>query len=289
MSMKASQNDIARILAARGIIRRRDHPHLARALDGHVRSGSLTAVLPGVYSHPNRSGTFETRVQALMYAYPDAVLVEHAAAKVSFWPGIRSTEVACALRTGVVPRRGFTFQQRQIPAALIVEQDGIRFTAPALTALDLVEFVGGDAIDNALRQRATTLPRLRAAMEATKSRRGNAARWTMLLDSRDEPWSNGERRFHRMLRIARITGWQPNFPLKVAGSLYWLDVAFPELRLCIEVDGQVHRYDEATFEGDRWRQNALVLDGWRVIRFTMRMIEDHPDVVLSTIRAAMEG
>jgi very-short-patch-repair endonuclease len=197
--------------------------------------------------------------------------------------------VACAVPTKVSPQRGFAFRRRLVPPDLVVDRGGIRYTEPALTALDLVEFTGGDAIDDALRKGATTLPRLRAALDATRSRRGNAARWAMLLDSRDEPWSNGERRFHRMLRAAGITGWRPNFALLVAGSVYRLDVAFPALRLCIEVDGQVHRYDEATFEGDRWRQNALVLDGWRVIRFTMRMIEDHPEAVLATIRAALDG
>jgi len=289
MGMKAFRYEIDQLINRDGLILRRDRPHLVGPLDRLVRAGTLTAVLPGVYVPPERASDFFTRVTAVMHARPDAVLIEHAAAKASFWPAIRSARVACAVPTKVFPQPGFDFRRRRVPPELIAERDGIRFTSPALTALDLVEFVGGDAIDNALRTGSTTLPLLRAALEATKSRRGNAARWTMLLDSRDEPWSNGERKFHRMLRDAGLTGWAPNFPLVVAGSRYWLDVAFPDLRLAIEVDGQVHRDDEATFEGDRWRQNALVVDGWRVIRFTMRMIEDHPDAVLATIRAALIG
>jgi len=38
---------------------------------------------------------------------------------------------------------------------------------------------------------------------------------------------------------------------------------------------------------DRYRQNALVLAGWRVLRFTYRMLVDEPDYVIATILAAL--
>ena len=38
------------------------------------------------------------------------------------------------------------------------------------------------------------------------------------------------------------------------------------------------------FESDRWRQNALVADGWRVLRFTWDMLHDHPEVVVAAVR-----
>jgi hypothetical protein len=36
-----------------------------------------------------------------------------------------------------------------------------------------------------------------------------------------------------------------------------------------------------------WRQNALVADGWRVLRFTWRMLKEHPEVVVAAIRQAL--
>jgi hypothetical protein len=42
------------------------------------------------------------------------------------------------------------------------------------------------------------------------------------------------------------------------GCLYYIDIAFPHLKLAIEIDGRLHEEDEDLFESDRWRQNALV-------------------------------
>ena len=52
----------------------------------------------------------------------------------------------------------------------------------------------------------------------------------------------------------------------------YLDVGFRRRRLAVEIDGREFHSDRKLFETDRWRQNALVLDGWRVLRFTWRMI-----------------
>ena len=49
----------------------------------------------------------------------------------------------------------------------------------------------------------------------------------------------------------------------------------------------MHETDEDLFESDRWRQNALVLEGWMVLRFTWTMITQDPDYVIETTRAAL--
>lgn len=109
----------------------------------------------------------------------------------------------------------------------------------------------------------------------------------MLIDSRNEPWSAAERLAHRILRGARITGWKPNFPVFLGGCLCYIDIAFPHLKLAIEIDGRLHEEDEDLFESDRWRQNALVADGWLVLRFTWRMLKEHPEVVAAILHALL--
>jgi very-short-patch-repair endonuclease len=73
----------------------------------------------------------------------------------------------------------------------------------------------------------------------------------------------------------------------IQGNLFFLDVGFKRLKLAIEIDGRIHERDRRIFESDRWRQNALVLAGWRVLRFTVQMLEDNPDLVLATIWEAL--
>ena len=60
------------------------------------------------------------------------------------------------------------------------------------------------------------------------------------------------------------------------GRLYYIDIAFPHVKLAIEIDGRRHEEDQDLFESDRWRQNALVADGWRVLRFTWEMLQRAP-------------
>lgn len=286
-SMGANHDEIQQILDQRGVIARRDHPHLAGSLDRCLRAGQIRAVLPGVYADPSRATTFGTRILALMADVPDAVLIDGAAAKLSFWPDLRVTEVSCAVTTPRVSRPGYRFVKRSIPPEFVAQRQQVRMTHPALTALDLCPTLGGEPIDQALRTRTATLRQMRRALELTRARCGNTTRRMLLLDSRDEPWSEAERLCHRLLRAAGLSGWRANFAVQPEGSVFYIDVAFRSVRLAIEIDGRLHETKRDVFENDRWRQNALVLDGWTVLRFTWRMLTEHPDVVIETIRQAL--
>ena len=275
------------IVDREGLICRQDHPELRGATERLVRDGRLVPVLPGVCSTPARARDRDVRLHAVARRDPDAVFVDHTAAQLSFWPLLPGDKVACALPTTRRPSAGFRFSRRRIPPDLVQERGGLRMTVPALTALDLCAEVEGDGIDRALRTRTATLAGLHLALDLTGNRRGNQDRRALLLDSRAEPWSAAERLCHRLLRGAHIAWWKANLPVVVEGRLYYVDVAFPGLKLAVEIDGRLHETDEDLFESDRRRQNALVLDGWMVLRFTWAMLRDHPDVVVREIRTAM--
>ena len=108
-----------------------------------------------------------------------------------------------------------------------------------------------------------------------------------MLESRDSPWSPPERRVHVLLREADITGWHGNLRVEVNGDPYFVDIGFPGHRLEVEIDGREFHSGPAEFERDRWRQNDLVNAGWRVLRFTARMVEEAPHLVIATIREAL--
>jgi len=109
----------------------------------------------------------------------------------------------------------------------------------------------------------------------------------LLLDSRDLPWSAAERLAHNIFRRAGIRGWKANLGVFLDGRWYYIDIAFLRLKVAIEIDGRMHEDDEDLFESDRWRQNALVRDGWRVLRFTWDMLNDHPEDVVAAVRAVI--
>ncbi len=280
--MKSTHQEIAQIIGTNGIVVCRDHPQLGAAIAHLSRTRRLTKVLPGVYTDPSEIAVPEVRIAALVASAPNAVLVGAAAARISYWPEVEVPVVSAALPHFRADIRGYTFSQRVIPTELIRCRRSIRFTAPALTTWDLTSTEGTETIDEVLRRRAATLDQLRHALDLTRCRRGNTERHRHLLDSRDEPWSAAERVLHRILREGGYRRWQANFEISLKGRTCYLDVAFPGLKVVIEVDGRWVHSDRATFESDRDRQNLLVAAGWRVVRLTWAMLA-HPDQVLAIL------
>lgn len=86
-----------------------------------------------------------------------------------------------------------------------------------------------------------------------------------------------------LLRDAALTGWVRGYPV----DHYLLDFAFVVRRIAIEVDGWAWHSDVARFRHDRQRQNALVLAGWTVLRFTWHDLTQRPATVIAEIRAAL--
>jgi hypothetical protein len=65
-----------------------------------------------------------------------------------------------------------------------------------------------------------------------------------------------------------------------------VDLAFPHLRIAIELDGAAHLEREVR-ERDLPRQNDLVLLGWTVLRFSWTRFSERPESVLAEVQAAV--
>lgn len=281
---------MTRLLADNGgVLSRRQHRELGGSIDWWLRRERLVPVLPGVYAVPDLADLPLTKMRAACLAHPDAVLTGAAAARASYWPGAPMSQIDVAAPTKLASAGQLHFHRRRIPPELVVTSPLLRCTAPALTAIDVATLEDANAVDVALRTRCASLDQMYDALRATPYRKGNLARLQVLLDSRDEPWSEAERRAHRLLRSAGVTGWQANLPVALGGATYYLDIAFRRQRLAVEIDGRLHELDSQLFESDRWRQNALVQHGWRVLRFTWSMLVNHPDHFVEEVVVALRN
>lgn len=155
--------------------------------------------------------------------------------------------------------------------------------------MELADELGGEPIDTALRTGHASLDDLRSALDAVKGRRGNVVRRRLLGESRDTPWAESERLAHQLLRDAGILGWTGNEKIRINGRTYYLDICFRRLKIAVEIDGRDHQRDITTFVRDRERQNALVLAGWTVLRFTWQDLDQHPQRVVAQVRSAIEA
>lgn len=269
---------LAAHFATSDVLIRQSDPAMIGIIDYALRLREIEAVLPGVYAQTGHRAFTGVRIAALRAYEPKAVLLAHSAARHSFWPSLPATTVTAAVPRRLSQQPGFRFIRRTVPPDLVTELNGTRLVTPALAALE----AGADVVDHGLREKAFTLQQLAEAYEATRQWRGLANRRRLVEESSDNPWSAAERQFHRMLRAGGITGWRGNHPV----GDHPVDVAFPAERLAIEIDGK-HFHGDATFEKDRWQQNALVLAGWRVLRFTWTMIDNYPERVIGTVRKVL--
>lgn len=85
-----------------------------------------------------------------------------------------------------------------------------------------------------------------------------------------------------------IEGAEREFESAVPGRKYRLDIAIPDAKLAIEVDGwEWHGKHKGDFTRDRERQNLLTLHGWRILRFTAGQIRRDTQNCVEMIRRAV--
>ena len=66
-----------------------------------------------------------------------------------------------------------------------------------------------------------------------------------------------------------------------------VDFAWLDHRLVVETDGYAFHADRERYRSDRRRTNALVIDGWQVLRFSWEDVMHAPESVVEAVRAAL--
>ena len=75
-------------------------------------------------------------------------------------------------------------------------------------------------------------------------------------------------RFLRAIVGAGLPEPVQQHPVSVGGRQYRIDLAYPEHKVAIEIDGWEYHRSRSAFDDDRTRANDLVVAGWHVLRFT---------------------
>lgn len=240
-----------------------------------------------MYFADDRPFTPAARVRAAVWGRGSQAVASGLAA--AWWLGLISLEPRIVEVT--VPRTasgragtGIALRRRDLSEADIVEDRGLRVTGLALTVLEAAARPHGGArvMDSAL-QRRVRLEDLQRAHVRNGRRHGAASARRMLDAAAGGARSEAERLVVRLLRGAGIGGWHANYQV----GPYYVDFAFPAQRVAVEIDGWAFHSDQEAFQNDRKRQNWLALQGWQVLRFTWLDITQHPERVLTAIRAAI--
>jgi very-short-patch-repair endonuclease len=71
--------------------------------------------------------------------------------------------------------------------------------------------------------------------------------------------------------------------VRIRGERFFIDFAYPAVRLAIEVDGYEKRAERRSLDYDDWRQNLITADGWSILRFTWTQVKNDPSFVAAQI------
>jgi hypothetical protein len=180
--------------------------------------------------------------------------------------------------------------------AHVASVEGLRCTTVARTIVDLAagstERRLGAILDDLVSRSRVTLAEVDDVLDSV-ARRGKpgvrrmrsvlAVRW-----GTNHPQSILEQRARALLRRAGLPGPISEYPIPWSVGRRF-DDAYPEARLALEWDGRRYHGQFQAFEADRMRDREALMHDWRIARFTWNDINNHPEMVVETVRTLLSA
>src|SRR5690242_14795061 len=245
-----------------------------------LRRGRLVRLRLGIYAVSGSPATWERSVMAaVLAAGGDAVASHTTAAVVWQLPNVsaETTEVSTdrprrARLQGIRVHRSVAFLDEEHAV-----HNDIPVTSVARTIVDLSARLSilqlGIATDDALRRNILTLNELRRCVGGLAPGPGRrTARIHELLAVRLTGYDPGDSELEMRVLRAIVAAGLPEpvqqHELRLPTRRCRIDLAYPGVRLAIEVDGFGPHTTRTAFDRDRARANDLTTAGWSILRFT---------------------
>ncbi|HSY16017.1 MAG TPA: DUF559 domain-containing protein [Jatrophihabitantaceae bacterium] len=262
------------------------------ALDHEVRQGRLVRVFPRAYARPWDADRVEVReVAAVCSAGPEATLSHLSALR--RW-GVAKVAEDARVHVSVPPTRhprgsaGLVIHRpRRAREALV--RDGVPVVRLDDALIDSWRVLPGEsrraAVITAVQRRLTSPSRLRA------SSAGAAPELRRLIDllgagcrSELELWGYLNVFDPPDLRVA-----SRQRAVTVGRRRVYLDLAYEDARVAVELDGRAFHADAKSWERDIARDLMLATAGWQTVRFSHRRLTRDPAGCRRDLRAVLAG
>lgn len=184
-------------------------------------------------------------------------------------------------------------RSRNLLAEHTEERNGLPVTSPARTLVDLAVDLRPDrwitVADAAIARRRVSSEELAevASVVCGQGRRGSGT----IREFLDDPLAGSsplERKAVRLIVEARLPVPEREYPLPWDPRRRF-DLAYPEQRVAIELDGRRWHDTREAFESDRRRDREAVRHGWVVLRFTWEDIVRRPHEFVREIAAVLDS
>ncbi|TDD71691.1 hypothetical protein E1262_06055 [Jiangella aurantiaca] len=249
----------------------------------------------GVYAERELDVDGDRRVRAWLLALPaDAALYGATAAAWFGLPVAPPADVQVIVPPGTVPRRRPGLEPHEgLGLDDVTVHRGLRVTTPERTWLDLSLTLGdvelvvvGDAM---VRRGLTTCDRLVESADVARRRRGIVRARSLARLVRDRVDSPQETRLRLVLVAGNLPepAVNPDLSDERGGWIGRPDLAYADVRLAIQYEGDVHRTNAERWRADVGRDEVLRDHGWEVVRVTAADIA-HPAQLCARIRRALD-
>lgn len=270
-----------------------------RQIERRVETGDWIRALPGVYRLATVPPTPEQSVRVAALWLDNGVLTGVGAAW--WWELLPYPPQRWEFQVANVTRRsqqsGVSVLRRWVDPADVTNHRNLTVVTEPLAVLRAAVTLehgrkghGTRLIDRAKQTKSVSAAELELAFRRNRGTWGTAMMRDLLDRTGDRAHSDLERKAVRFLKEAGITGFVVNLPIRLAtGRSMELDIAFRKHRLAIEIDGFRYHSSPESHATDLDRQNALIQDGWTVLRYGPDVLDNEPDRFISEVLAALEA
>jgi hypothetical protein len=201
-------------------------------------------------------------------------------------------EIVVPWRRHVVIEGAIVHRSRALSSRVLMHRDHIRVTDPLIATIDLgVVLSPVEVAEVIIRARQmklfepsavrTTLDRI-AKPGRTGTVTSRAALELIMIGDRPAE-TVLELRFHIGPGQCGLPRYAYQHEVRINGKRHYIDFAYPEVMLAIEVDGYEKRASRDSLDYDNERANRLVLAGWSILRFTWTQVTNDPRQVAADI------
>ncbi len=263
-----------------------------------LRTGRWERLGKGVYRLTGAPRSAESALFAATMIHRGVASHRSASRLLGLEHGALPVEVSAELRTGHRQHGARVHRTADLSPSDVTMVRGIRTTNATRTCIDMGARLDAAQlhrlVDRALHNGLTTEDRLvRRFLQLARRGRDGIATVRSVLELVSPQLGLVESDLETLLvRLLDAAGLPPpdrQVTVHTAGQHFRLDFAYVAQKIAVECDGFATHGTRLAFEDDRRRQNLLVLDGWRVLRFTWRQVTGSPDWVAAQVRRALQG
>ncbi len=269
-------------------------------LRGRLVTGEWNRVHRGVFRLGCNQPTLDEREMAALLAAGEEAVLSHTSAARRLGlavPRDESVHVTVPESRKATVRGAKVWRSRNLSPSDVTKRGRLRLTNLARTIIDLAAVLDEGwlraCFDSAVRQNKSNV----GWISRTLARHGPGKRGVGRLRALVDEYRQGDEVPDSVLEslgveLARATGRKPLLHCDVmdgARHVAEVDLAWPEVKLCVEFDGWKTHGTRAAFVRDRARDRDLFPLGWTVLRYTWDDVVHDRDNVLDQLVRSYES